>query len=449
MNTRPHPLCLIGLGVLAAGCGREEPFPESETCHLGGYEMADGDVLGLAPRAGGELRYVFLSGETGAAALAEDGAWRAGPEAPAGSARIELGACGEGRVVFAGADGAPRAGTKLAYVVTETVFDGVDGKRAGRLVLPAGGVASAIVVSVHGSESWSGRVGERLQILLPAFGIGVFAYDKRGTGESDGKYTQDFDILAGDAARARAEARRLYGGDVPIGYWGGSQGGWVAPLAALKGGADFVIAAYGMAESPLAEDREEVMQSLRRAGHGEEVLAKAREVTEATARVMASDFKDGFEDLAATKKKYKGEAWVKDMDGEFSDEFMSTPNWLIKIIGPFLDVGTSWEYDPRPTLEAIDVPHLWILAGDDSEAPHEKTLEILRDIQQSRPNLDIVVFPGTEHGIYEYRMNAEGEPEPVRFAAGYYPLIRDFILTGEARPSVDGPVFYEGDAGAE
>jgi hypothetical protein len=189
--------------------------------------------------------------------------------------------------------------------------------------------------------------------------------------------------------------------------------------------------------------------SANRAGHGADVLAKAREVTDSTGQVMASDFEDGFEELAALKKKYKGQTWLKDMDGEFTDDFMSTPNWLIRFIGPLLNVGTSWEYDPRPTLEAIDAPHLWILAGDDSEAPHERTLEILREIQQTRPNLDIVVFPNTEQGIYEYRMNSKGEPEPVRFAPGYYPLIRDFILSAAARPSVEGPVLHEGGAGAE
>ena len=171
---------------------------------------------------------------------------------------------------------------------------------------------------------------------------------------------------------------------------------------------------------------------------------KAREITDATARVMASDMKEGMTELSAVRAKYKGEPWFEDLDGEFTGDFMKNSNWLIQLLGPLFDVGTSWDYDPRPALDAIEVPHLWILAGKDREAPHERTLEILREIQDSRPNLDIVVFPNTDHGIFEFVEDAEGNRQPVRFAAGYYPLIRDFILKGEADPGVEGPIVYHG-----
>lgn len=427
-----------------AGCGAREDLPETLACEAGSYQMEDGRVMGLAP-LGGDLRYAFLTGEAGVAHEIADGVYSTAADAPGGDAKLFLGACADQTVTFWDPSGARISGARLQTIVSETRFQGVDGERAGRLVLPPGGEAKAIVVSVHGSERSSGRTGERLQTLLPAFGIGVFAYDKRGVGGSEGKYTQDFEILAGDAVAAAQEARRLYGRSVPVGYLGGSQGAWVAPLAAVRGGADFVIAAFGMAESPLAEDREEVMQDLRKAGYGDDVLAQALEATEATGRVMASDFKDGFEELAAIKRKYKDAAWLEHAGGEFTGDFLSTPNWLIRIIGPLLDVGTSWDYDPRPTLEAIDVPHLWILAGDDTIAPNARTQEILKDIQRSKPNLDVVLFPNTEHGIYEYVENAQGDRRPVRFAPGFFPLVRDFILHGEPPEAVAGAEIFRGN----
>ena len=447
---RRHQSLSTALAFCAlAGCAeKEKPLAPEAVCEDGVYDMADGRVMGLVPRSSGGLRYLFITGETGAVFREETGLWKSAADGSDGEAILDLGDCDDDRAAITMADGAKLTGEKHARVITETVFDGVDGKRAGRLVLPADGKAKAIVVSVHGSERWSGRTGERLQILLPAYGIGVFAYDKRGTGASEGKYTQDFHILSADAALAAKEALRLYGEDIPIGFWGGSQGGWIAPLAATKMDADFVIAAYGMAESPLAEDREEVFQNLRAAGHGEDVIASAREVTDATGRVMASDFKTGFEELAAVKRKFKGAAWLKDAKGEFTGDFMKTPNWLIRIVGPFFDVGTSWEYDPRPTLEAISSPHLWILAGDDTEAPHEKTLEILRDIQKTRPNLDVALFPNTEHGIYHYVVAADGTREVTNFAPSYYPLIRDFILNGDVTDAVAGAVVFRGEDGA-
>src|SRR3546814_5124285 len=109
-----------------------------------------------------------------------------------------------------------------------------------------------------------------MQYLLPAQGVGVFVYDKRGTGRSTGSYTQDFHLLAGDARAALVEALRLAGERAGrFGFHGGSQAGWVAPLAASKTPqAQFVLVGYGMATGPLAEDRSEEhtseLQSLMR-----------------------------------------------------------------------------------------------------------------------------------------------------------------------------------------
>ncbi|MEO0423668.1 MAG: alpha/beta hydrolase [Pseudomonadota bacterium] len=436
---------LLAFSSALVACSGDLPIPPETACHAGGYRLEDGSVMGLIPRDPGDLRYQFVSGITGTVLEGEDGEWRGSSAGEAVS--ITLGACDEPAIAFS-QGGVTRTGERIPYTVTETVFDGVDGKRAGRLVLPADAPTRAIVVSVHGSERWSGRVSGRLQSIMPAFGIGVFAYDKRGTGASAGKYTQDFDILAGDALRARREARRLFGEDIPIGYLGGSQGGWVAPFAASKDGAAFVIAAYGMAVGPLAEDREEVFLDLREAGYGDNVIAQAREITDATGRVIASRFKEGFDELSAVRKKFGDEPWYEVIEGEFTGQFLSTPNIGLRLVGPWLDVGTSWDYAPRPVIESLTMPQLWILAGKDRVAPSETTLEILIDVQESRPELDVVVFPNTDHGIVEFTQAADGTRKVTRKAEGYYALIRDFILTGDPVVGVDGIPVYRSPARA-
>ena len=62
--------------------------------------------------------------------------------------------------------------------------------------------AVPVVVLIHGSEHSSARDSYALQRMLPAEGIGVFVYDKRGTGASGGSYTQDYSVLADDAMQA-------------------------------------------------------------------------------------------------------------------------------------------------------------------------------------------------------------------------------------------------------
>ena len=80
----------------------------------------------------------------------------------------------------------------------------------------------------------------------------MFVYDKRGTGNSTGRFTVDFSELADDAIAAVAQARKLLAmPDVPVGLMGESQGGWIAPLAAARSPVDFVVVSYGLAISPL------------------------------------------------------------------------------------------------------------------------------------------------------------------------------------------------------
>src|SRR3546814_20383090 len=73
-----------------------------------------------------------------------------------------------------------------------------------------------------------------------------------------------------------------------------------------------------MATDPLAEDRDQVMLDLRKAGYGDDVLARAREVTDATASIVASRGLRGWEQLAAVRAKYSGEPWWPAIQGEFT-----------------------------------------------------------------------------------------------------------------------------------
>jgi hypothetical protein len=102
-------------------------------------------------------------------------------------------------------------GKRIEFDVRNTTFmsDGV--KLVGRLVLPKGSGKIPVVVLVHGAEHDSALDTYALQRLLPARGIGAFVFDKRGTGVSGGTYTQDFNVLAGDAIAAMKEAKRLAG----------------------------------------------------------------------------------------------------------------------------------------------------------------------------------------------------------------------------------------------
>ncbi|MFP7722813.1 alpha/beta hydrolase family protein [Lysobacter sp. A3-1-A15] len=418
--------------ALAGGNAGTEP-----ACHVGAYRLADGEVIDInASSVPGVVRWHRVDGRTGSLARSADGMWRgqAGWTPLEDPLAVRFGGCGEGWITFDNRDG-----TRVALDVTDTRFAAEGVTLRGRLVMPEGGGAAPVVVLVHGSERYSGVDYYHLQHLFPAKGIGVFVYDKRGTGGSDGKYTQDFDVLAGDAVSAMSEARRLGGARVArIGLHGSSQGGWVAPLAATRTPTDFLVVAYGLAESPAAEDRGQVMQELAAAGYGAPALAAAREVTDATARVMATRSAVAFADLRDVRRRHRKAPWWPVMQGEYTGSLLRYPTWVSRLALPWMDKGTPWDHDPMPVLRAVTAPQMWIIAEHDTEAPPAETLRRLAVLASEGKPITTVVFPDTEHGIAEFTTAADGTRTRTRYADGYLSLSMDFIRDGTVEPHGHG-----------
>lgn len=420
------------LPVVAAGVGlylltRENRPPllaEAARCRLGAYQVEDGGLAYVRQRQGEELRLLFGDGRTTLLTPRQGGDYAA---AGGGSASFD---CASGRLVFDLPEGRGQA-TRIALRERPLEFESHGVRLRGKIVEPPGKTPPAVyTVLVHGSEHDSATFGNVWQYLLAARGFGAVVYDKRGTGLSEGKYTQDFFLLADDAAAAAVELRREIPGTYQVGFLGASQGGWVAPLAATKTPAGFVIALYGLAESALAEDRDEVLMGLREAGFGSpEVEKKALEVVAATGKVMASDYSAGWEELAAARRRYGDEAFFPHLRGEFTGDLVRYPKWALKLVGPLIDEGTSWEYEPLPTLEKIAIDHLWVLGGDDHQAPSARTRQLLLGLQPTHPRLDLAFFPRADHGILIYEPQVPGKPRSFHYAPGYFDLVLDWIAT--------------------
>jgi pimeloyl-ACP methyl ester carboxylesterase len=297
--------------------------------------------------------------------------------------------------------------------------------------MPKSGGRVPIVVLVHGSEHDSARDFYALQRMFPAAGIGAFVYDKRGTGASKGEYTQSYLLLAEDAVAALHEARRLAGSRAGrIGYQAGSQGGWVAPLAALMEPIDFVIVAFGLAVSPLDEDRSAIALDLSRRGFGKDALEKAMKIADASRNILVSGFTSGFAELTALRDKYRREPWFKYVHGDVTFFLLEMPEAKVRAEGPKLLSGAPFHYDPMPVLRRVDVPQLWILAADDTEAPSAETVRRLETLQNQRRPIGVAVFPRTDHGIYEYESTPDGTRTSTRNPDGYFAMMRDFIQRG-------------------
>ncbi len=262
--------------------------------------------------------------------------------------------------------------------------------------------------------------------FLAANGVASFVYDKRGTGRSDGDYTQDFEQLAHDAVAATTEARRLLASRTgSVGLIGYSQGGWVAPLAATQTDVDFLIVAYGLVVSPAVEERTQIAEMIRLAGHREETVALAGRLADAATLLADTDFAEGEEDFSALKQQAADNGWLSDLSGDgVTVSFSRYPLPALRLLWPFFDVNTPWYHDAQAVLQTLDIPQLWLLGAQDQEAPSAETIEILRALTTDRETLETHVFAHADHGMIE-RSDTDNEVW-ARFVPGYIESVIGF-----------------------
>ncbi|MGT9865735.1 alpha/beta hydrolase family protein [Stenotrophomonas maltophilia group sp. P373] len=393
------------------------PVAAAELCTVSAYGDGQGNivVLGIpaaAPATG--QRYLMLDGRRGAT----------------GDANAPV-SCSGDVVSVSSPAGATQRWQRLPTRDTDATFTSAGTKLVGQLIEPAGPAdpKRPLVVLVHGSERTM-AVAAIYQRMLVAQGISVFAYQKRGTGDSEGEYTQNFELLADDAAAALAKARELAKGRFGrAGYFGGSQGGWIAPLAATRSQADFVAIGFGLVVSPIEEDREQLFDEAHRLQLDPAAMKQVGQLSDATAQLMRTHFSEGFEALAKVRAQVGAAPWSKTISGEYSGDMLRMSDADLRRIGRarFDNLELIWDYDAEAALRRLKVPLLWVLAEQDRAAPIAATRSVLSRLRASGQPIETYLFPDTDHGMVEFRTDAEGNRVSTRITDGYLRLLADWI----------------------
>ena len=224
------------------------------------------------------------------------------------------------------------------------------------------------IVTVHGSApSTREGVGFYTYRALQ-MGFAVLSFDKRGTGESTGEYVpfavntseKMMKDLATDVVYSVGWLAEQPGIDNSrIGLFGGSQAGWIMPLAASKNPLiKFIVAGEG---TPVTAGEEAI--------HG---------------------------DVGG-----EGEGWDRTRIHEADDAL-----WQYQ---------GSHGFDPAPILQELDVPTLWIFGLRDGVIPVYPSLERLENlIRGGKTNNAIHIFPFGDHN---FRNTATGDRYDVRKVA--------------------------------
>ncbi|WP_405094036.1 alpha/beta hydrolase [Micromonospora sp. NBC_01392] len=290
----------------------------------------------------------------------------------------------------------------FAPETTELSFRHGDDVLVGDLVRPPWPGPYPAVVFVEGSGP-GGRDQREWQTRLAAAGFASLAYDKPGSGASTGDWTRQSmtdradETLAGvNALRARSD---VHAGAVAL--IGGSQGGWVAPLAASRSPAAVaaVVSVSGPGVGVVAQEEYRLGHQLTATGFTADDARQALALFhEQIDRVRAGDDPAA---VHAAQARWHDAPWYALLAG-------TSPASIAFLAG-------IAEHDPEPALAALRCPLLAIFGADDVQVPVGASVRALDRILVDARHTDhtIVVFPGADHGIRVRGARAPGFDELV------------------------------------
>lgn len=306
---------------------------------------------------------------------------------------------------------------------TRLLLDGPAGKLGASLIVPVGSGPFPAVVFVHGSGPQPRDANRWAAMALAESGIASIIYDKRGVGDSEGRFEgASLEALAADAiAVARYLSSRT---DInAVGFAGHSQGGWVGPLAgSIWPNTAFVISSSGPAVPPSRESQWPVIRAMRANG--------ASETEQAAARRLFELWHDGLRhgNWSAFDTAF-GQA-------RSADWFEASGiRWLERKPGANEEVTyrAMMNYDPLPALKASRAPLLSILSPQDESIDAMETADILRGLRDEGHDIVVKIYDGYNHGMHKLGMHGEEVRWP-SLPDNYYKDQAAFIRRAVAAP---------------
>ena len=315
---------------------------------------------------------------------------------------------------------------KIEFRREEVTFRNGDVTLSGTLVLPNTKAPHPAIVRIHGAGPAS-RLNNADE--LNAYrGIAFLSYDKRGVGKSTGNWRESsFEDLAGDAlAGVQLLKSRSDINPQQIGVAGGSEGGWVAAIAASRSrDVAFIITVAGPAVSYVDEILLEVEGILRlRGGFSgtdlEGALAFQRFVLD-MARAGEALTDKGWAKLEAAAQKVKNERWYPYVELDPRNSYWWRRAPLIA------------NFNPVPLWEKIKIPVLAFYAELDRNAPAPKNVASLEAAlkKAGNKNYTIKIFPKANHEFLEVENGLgflDESPRLRRYVPGFFDTIDKWTL---------------------
>ena len=440
-------LLVLAVGAFVAFSSEEEI--ELMDTHLSGaYQFEDGSLVTIGPSNDQRLRMLqyhdgkplslYFDGEKGFKA-----SHGFNSQSFFAKGQFQYGDDGEVLGATWHEDGKTQVVKKLPLTRKTVFFQSGDLMLRGELTMPEGEGPFPVVITVHGSEDYSAVDFYHWPYILAANGIAGFKFDKRGTGGSDGEYTQHFPTLAGDVMAAVDFLKGDAAIDISrVNLIGFSQGGWISPLVAKQIDIQSYIIGFGTTVPVPREDRWGYVKQLLDNGYGEEEIAYADELNAQITKVIFDHDESAWDGLLALKELHQDAPWFKAIAGSdsllgFVAEKLNHPladwvpdfGWKLytkwKKSGNDNGPGFNRTYDPIATLENVSTPSLWLLAGEDTSLPTPDTAADLDRLQAAGLATQYKIYPSAEHGNILYTTDENGD----RTYTGYVPSYFSDVVT--------------------
>jgi pimeloyl-ACP methyl ester carboxylesterase len=323
---------------------------------------------------------------------------------------------------------------------------------AGTLTLPrkGGPFPAALLVTGSGQQDRNETVmGHQPFLVLADYltrrGIAVLRVDDRGVGGSKGEVakatSEDFagDVLAGVAylqSRKEIDPRK-------IGLIGHSEGGMIAPMAAVRSNdVAFLVLMAGTGvtgEQILYRQSDLILQA---EGGTTEQIAQNRKGQEQIFAVLKRETDDAAAENAIRKVYEKllvppvpgpaqAAATAKEDAKKPEDRKPPVPEPMIRmVLSPWFRYFLT--YDPQPTLRKVKCPVLAVNGENDLQVPAKENLSAIRAALQAGGNRDVTIkeMPNLNHLFQTSRTGAVSEYARIEetFSPAALKVIGDWIV---------------------
>jgi len=296
-------------------------------------------------------------------------------------------------------------------------FKNGDVKLAGSLLLPRGHVPAPAIIFVQGAGPETRFASRFLAEFFVKRGVAALIYDKRGTGASTGDWKHSsFDDLAGDVmASASFLTSRPEIDPARIGLMGSSQGGWIAPMAAIRTpNLAFVIVKSAAAVTPEEQELARVETQMRADGDSPADIEEA--LTLYGHAIAYARSGEGWDSLANEIGADSQKKWA------FFDIGTPKDYWF------FDQIRLNFGHDPIPVLQEVKSPLLVIFGGEDDDGPplQNSLGRLLEAMRGGGKSAKLEVFPAAGHDLRVIPAKGQAWDFP-RFALGYLDSLASWV----------------------